>query len=106
MIDFNRYKFPDDDEENKNKLKGNYEWASKKFKMMKFNLAKRKGVPFETFEMPKFDIYKPKKKENKITFKSSSISTEENNSILPNINKKYNRINNIKIFKTEGSYFK
>ena len=34
-------------------MKGNYKWGSMKFQMMKLNLAKRKGVPIDNFEMPK-----------------------------------------------------
>ena len=34
-------------------MKGNYKWASMKFQMMKYNLAKRKGIPLDNFEMPK-----------------------------------------------------
>ena len=34
-------------------MKGNYKWGSMKFQMIKLNLAKRKGVPIDNFEMPK-----------------------------------------------------
>ena len=34
-------------------MKGNYKWGSMKFQMMKLNLAKRKGIPLDNFEMPK-----------------------------------------------------
>ena len=34
-------------------MKGNYKWGSMKFQMMKLNLAKRKGIPLDDFEMPK-----------------------------------------------------
>ena len=34
-------------------MKGNYKWGSMKFQMMKLNLAKRKGIPIDNFEMPK-----------------------------------------------------
>jgi hypothetical protein len=40
----------------KNKcMKGNYETYSKKFNLMKMNLAKRKGISLENFEIPKND---------------------------------------------------
>ena len=34
-------------------MRGNYKWGSMKFQMMKLNLAKRKGIPLDNFEMPK-----------------------------------------------------
>ena len=34
-------------------MKGNYKWGSMKFQMIKLNLAKRKGVSIDNFQMPK-----------------------------------------------------
>jgi hypothetical protein len=34
-------------------MKGNYKWGTQKFNIIKFNLAKRKGIPFHQFQMPK-----------------------------------------------------
>ena len=34
-------------------MKGNYKWGSMKFQMMKVNLAKRKGVSVDKYQMPK-----------------------------------------------------
>ena len=34
-------------------LKGNYKWGSMKFQQIKINLAKRKGVSIDDFQMPK-----------------------------------------------------
>ena len=39
-------------------MKGNYKWASMKFQQIKSNLAKRKGISIENFQMPK--IYSKK----------------------------------------------
>jgi hypothetical protein len=34
-------------------MKGNYKWGSMKFNMIKLNLAKRRGIPIENFQMRK-----------------------------------------------------
>ena len=34
-------------------MKGNYKWGTMKFNMIKLNLAKRKGIPIENFQMRK-----------------------------------------------------
>ena len=49
----NRYNFIDDPENKDKKMKGNYKWASQKFQLMKMNWAKRRGIPFSEFQIPK-----------------------------------------------------
>lgn len=47
------------DPEYKNKcMKGNYRWANMRFQMIKNNLAKRKGINVNEFQMPKVPIRK------------------------------------------------
>ena len=49
----NRYNFIEDPENKDKNMKGNYKWASQRFQMMKMNWAKRKGIPYKEFQVPK-----------------------------------------------------
>ena len=49
----NRYNFIEDPENKDKNMKGNYKWASQRFQMMKRNWAKRKGIPYKEFQVPK-----------------------------------------------------
>ena len=51
----NRYQFIDDPHTKDKCMKGNFKWGSQKFQMIKYNLAKRKGIPFNEFTMPKMN---------------------------------------------------
>ena len=65
------------DPEYKNKcMKGNYKWATLKFKQMKTNLAKRRGIPVEDLKMPK--IWSNKKNVN-VQMNGNTIKNDNNN---------------------------
>lgn len=55
-LNINRYRFIEDPDMKSKGMKGNYKWGSQKFRMIKFNLAKRKGIPFREFQMPKTNM--------------------------------------------------
>ena len=44
-------------------LKGNYKWGSMKFQQIKLNLAKRRGISIDDFQMPKIADRKSKQME-------------------------------------------
>lgn len=69
-------------------LKGNYKWGNMKFNQLKLNMAKRKGVSFEDFKMPKID--KNLNKMNRMEINGRLIIGNDINS--NNINKIYNNI--------------
>jgi hypothetical protein len=52
-LNINRYHFIEDPDTKDKCMKGNYKWGTQKFNIIKFNLAKRKGIPFHQFQMPK-----------------------------------------------------
>ena len=53
----NRYSIFNDPELKEKSMKGNYKWASMKFDIMKMNWAKRKGISYEKFQVPKKENY-------------------------------------------------
>ena len=80
------------DPEYKNKcMKGNYKWGSMKFKQIKSNLAKRKGLNIDEVQLPKF---KERKKMNRMELNGKLVmddtKTENNDEINSNI---YNNMN-------------
>ena len=68
--------------------RGNNKWGSMKFQMIKLNLAKRKGVPIDNFQMPKL----PDKRSSQMKMNGNLIIN--NNPLLRNIElKKKNEMN-------------
>ena len=53
----NRYSVFSDPELKEKSMKGNYKWASMKFDIMKMNWAKRKGIAYDKFQVPKKENY-------------------------------------------------
>ena len=53
----NRYSIFNDPELKEKSMKGNYKWASMKFDIMKMNWAKRKGIAYDKFQVPKKENY-------------------------------------------------
>ena len=53
----NRYSIFNEPELKEKSMKGNYKWASMKFDIMKMNWAKRKGISYEKFQVPKKENY-------------------------------------------------
>ena len=53
----NRYSIFNDPELKEKSMKGNYKWASMKFDIMRMNWAKRKGISYEKFQVPKKENY-------------------------------------------------
>ena len=78
----NRYNFIDDPESKDKKMKGNYKWASQKFELIKMNWAKRKGIPFNEYQVPK--IVSPISKESKV-INGSILAHSMKNIQLPKI---------------------
>ena len=103
-------------------LRGNYEQYSMNYNQIKKNLAKRKGISYDNFRVPKIESYikqiyenqyiskffmKNKEINNNITpydvlqrkhqnFITSFNSNLKNTYILPKINTNINRVNNMK----------
>ena len=65
-------------------MRGNYKWASMKFQQMKANLAKRKGIAIENFQMPK--IYNKKR----YNMEMNGKFVMEHNGHPPNNKENYN----------------
>lgn len=42
--------------ESSNVLKGNNKWALQRFKLLKMNRAKRYGIPYNEFHLPKYNV--------------------------------------------------
>ena len=61
MLSFNPIKEKkqeqNDPELKEKSMKGNYKWASMKFDIMKMNWAKRKGISYDKFQVPKKENY-------------------------------------------------
>ena len=89
-------------------MRGNYKWGSMKFQMIKLNLAKRKGVPIDNFQMAKL----PERRKNQMEMnghlvmnnypltKSVNIerkNTVNNHSIGHNIRNKLGRLSSQEI---------
>ena len=53
----NRYSVFSDPELKEKSMKGNYKWASMKFDIMKMNWAKRIGIAYDKFQVPKKENY-------------------------------------------------
>ena len=63
-----------------NVLKGNVKWASQRFKLLKMNRAKRYGIPYNEFHLPKYNIdYSI----NQRAFKHKKLSTSMKGLKLP-----------------------
>ena len=72
--------------------RGNNKWGSMKFQMIKLNLAKRKGVPIDDFQMAKLP---DKRSSQSSQMKMNGNLIINNNPLLRNIElKKKNGINN------------
>ena len=78
----NRYNYIGDSKSKEKKMKGNYKWASQKFQLMKMNWAKRKGIPFSEYQVPK--IQSPITKESKV-INGSILAHSMKNINLPKI---------------------
>ena len=82
--------FADPEFKDKN-MKGNYKWGQMKFERMKMNLAKRYGIDYQNFQIPK--IYNIKKTTNVhingdiIPERQNKLSKSSNNVKLPKIKK-------------------
>ena len=87
--------------------KGNNKWGSMKFQMIKLNLAKRKGVPIDNFQMPKMTERRSNQMEmnghlimrNNPLIKSVDIQRKNivNHTIAPSFRKKISRLNSQEI---------
>ena len=83
------------DPQYKNKcMKGNYKWGNMKFKQIKANLAKRKGLNINEMQLPKIASFKENRKMNRMELNGKLIIDEgtkiENNDELNN-----NKCNNV-----------
>ena len=71
-------------------MKGNYKWGSMKFKQIKSNLAKRKGLNINEMQLPKIASFKENRKMNRMELNGKLIIDEgtkiENNDELNNKN--------------------
>ena len=88
-------------------MKGNYKWGSMKFQQIKLNLAKRKGIPIDNFEMPKITERRNNQMEmnghlvmrnnplaKSVDFKrKNTANTFNNNTISHNIRNKLGKLN-------------
>jgi len=92
-LDFNDFLL---DPEYKDKcMKGNNKWASMKFQLMKLNLAKRKGVSIDEFQMAKL----PRRMErNKHQMEMNGKFIMKSNTLAKSIN--VNRKNTLNIIKS------
>ena len=100
-------KLPFQNLEKKNCLKGNYKSYSMKFNRIKMNWAKRKGISFENFQIPKIESFDKKKKiidgnlfgTNIISdnFINEDFSIEKNNDIYNNYLNDYKISKSIKL---------
>ena len=63
-------------------LKGNYKWGNMKFNMLKMNMAKRRGVSFENFKIPKYDNNKNKMKRMEMNGRLVIDNIMDNNNII------------------------
>ena len=87
--------------------KKNYKWGSMKFQMIKLNLAKRKGIPIDNFQMPKMVERRSNQMEmnghlimkNNPLIKSVDIQRKNtvNNTIAPSFRRKITRLNSQEI---------
>ena len=87
--------------------KGNNKWGSMKFQMIKLNLAKRKGIPIDNFQMPKMVERRSNQMEmnghlvmkNNPLIKSVDIQRKNtvNNTIAPSFRRKITRLNSQEI---------
>lgn len=64
-----------------NVLKGNNKWALQRFKLLKMNRAKRYGIPYNEFHLPKYNI--DNYSLNQSTFKQKKLSTSMKGLKLP-----------------------
>ena len=64
-----------------NVLKGNNKWALQRFKLLKMNRAKRYGIPYNEFHLPKYNI--DNYSLNQSDFKQKKLSTSMKGLKLP-----------------------
>ena len=64
-----------------NVLKGNNKWALQRFKLLKMNRAKRYGIPYNEFHLPKYNIDNDSL--NQSDFKQKKLSTSMKGLKLP-----------------------
>ena len=84
-------------------MRGNYKWAKMKFELMKANLAKRKGISIENFQMPKIFNKKRYNMEMNGKFVMERNGFTSNNKENYNMNNMMNK--DVNTFKVKNSEY-